>query len=108
MKRLAAVLGLALAICQCANLSAQTIRGAGARPCNDWSRSRVGGGHFFDAEEWVLGYLTGNRVSQHVAPGIEEADQKGVFQSIDAFCTAHPTAMIWQAIKDSALLSHGS
>jgi hypothetical protein len=89
-------LGLALLIAlPFGAVRAQTVRGAGARPCADWVQARRGGGRDFEAEQWALGYLSGAAV----ATGASVPDEKTVFTSIDGYCGAHEGDPLWLAVR---------
>ncbi len=106
MRLLLAVLMLTLA----AQGQAQTVRGAGARPCAEWSQARRGGGRAYEAEQWTLGYISavnagiGGRSGSLLSAGAEKA----TFAAIDAFCVSHPDEMLWNAIKSALSTSHGA
>ena len=107
MRTSLAILILALSL---GPVRAQTIRGVGARPCTDWLQARRGGGHDYEAEQWVLGYMSG----LNVAAGPRQAsvfrvlDEKGAFAAIDSYCAGHPTEMIWNAVRSAMTAAHGA
>ena len=87
---------------------AQTVRGAGARPCTDWSQARGSGGRAFEAEQWMLGYMSGVNFAAGPRQGnvFRILDEKGAFAAVDAYCSQHPSEMLWNALK-SAMAGHG-
>jgi hypothetical protein len=102
-------LTLALLVCLPAGTAgAQTIRGAGGRPCTDWVQARRGGGRDFEAEQWALGYLSGVAVTAGSRASVPE--EKAVFTSIDRYCTAHEGESLWLAVRALATQhpDHGS
>ena len=78
---------------------AQTIRGAGARPCADWVQARTGNGHDYEAEQWALGYMSGVNASLRGQGAIRSADEKAIFTGLDGYCAAHRQDMLWDAVK---------
>ena len=95
-------------VLSCAAAQAQTVRGAGARPCAEWNQARVGGGRAFEAEQWALGYLSGLNAGGAGKPSsvFRVLDERGAFAGIDAYCTRHPTEMLWNAVR-SVTAAHG-
>ena len=89
---------------------AQTVRGAGARPCAEWTQARRGGGRDFEAEQWALGYLSGVNAgaSARQASLFRMFDEKSVFATIDGYCTAHPADMLWIAVRSMMQAAHGA
>jgi hypothetical protein len=89
---------------------AQTIRGAGARPCAEWSQARRGGGRDFDAEQWTLGYISA--ITATNAPGarslLHTTDEKGIFAAIGGYCAMHPDDMLWHAVKSALAAANGA
>ncbi len=89
---------LALLVCLPAVTAlAQTIRGAGGRPCTDWVQARRGGGRDFAAEQWALGYLSGQAVQAGGAASVP--DEKTLFVSIDGYCGGHRGDAVWLAVR---------
>jgi hypothetical protein len=91
-------------------LSAQTMRGPGARPCSEWSLARRDGGHAYEAEAWVLGYISGsNAAAGRGAVNIfSKADNPTIFGELDAYCRDHPANSIWEAVKQLVPARHNS
>jgi hypothetical protein len=88
---------------------AQTIRGAGARPCAEWSRARTGGGRDYEGEQWTLGYVSAVTVDAQRPRGQNGAtDPRTVFAGIDVYCAAHPDDMLWDALKAILATQHGA
>ncbi len=89
---------------------AQTIRGAGARPCQDWSLARRSGGRAFEAEQWTLGYMSAINAAGRGGPGglFGGGAEKAAFAAIDTYCTSHPDDMLWNAVKAALSTSHGA
>ena len=91
-----------------ATAQGQTVRGAGARPCAEWSQARRGGGRAFEAEQWTLGYMSALNVAVagHQGGMFRLLDEKSTFSAVDLYCAQHPTDMVWSAVK-SAVAGHG-
>ena len=89
---------------------AQTVRGAGARPCADWTQARRGGGRDFEAEQWTLGYLSGLNAGARARQTslFRVLDENGAFAAIDSYCAVHPTDMLWTAVKSALTAAHGA
>ncbi len=89
---------------------AQTIRGAGARPCAEWNQARRGGGRDFEAQQWTLGYISAVTVTNAAATRglLRATDEKGTFAAIDGYCATHPNDMLWSAVKSALAASHGA
>ena len=107
MRRFLAILLLALTL---GVTQAQTMRGVGARPCADWTQARRGGGRDYEAEQWVLGYMSGLNVASGARQGsvFRVLDEKGAFAAIDSYCAGHPADMLWNAVKSAMTAAHGA
>jgi hypothetical protein len=88
--------------------AAQTIRGAGARPCSDWVQARTGNGHDYEAEQWALGYLSGVNASTRSQPAFRNTDEKTIFTGLDGYCGVHRQDMLWDAVKSVLATPHGA
>ena len=77
---------------------AQSIRGAGARPCADWVQARRGGGRDFEAEQWVLGYMSGVNADRGGSV-FRTVDERTIMAGVDAYCDGHAGDMLWNAVK---------
>jgi hypothetical protein len=88
-----------------AGLRAQSIHGAGARPCGDWTQARTDGGRDFEGEQWALGYVSAVTLAGGTGRGL---DQAALFSGVDAYCAAHPDEMLWSAVKAVLGSTHGS
>jgi hypothetical protein len=89
--------------------SAQTIRGVGARPCAEWSQARHGGGRDYEAEQWVLGYLSGVNAGATAHGGALLTGNEGtIFAEVDNYCGSHQADMIWAAVKAYLAMSRAS
>jgi hypothetical protein len=84
---------------------AQTIRGAGARPCGEWSQARNGGGRDFEGEQWALGYVSA--VTALGGAG-RSVDEPALFAALDGYCGAHADEMLWVAVKAVLGASRGA
>jgi hypothetical protein len=103
------ILGFGLALTGAAGAShAQTIRGAGARPCGEWQRARAGGGRAFEAEQWALGYLSATNAGLRVGANIRILDETAIFAGIDQYCGGHPKEMLWNAVRVLAASPHSA
>ena len=87
---------------------AQTIRGAGARPCTEWLQARTGNGRDFEAEQWALGYLSAVSAATPERGVLRAADQKTIFAGMDTYCGAHRQDMLWNAVKSVLAVQHGA
>jgi hypothetical protein len=89
----ARVLAAILTVVTAGRACGQEVRGVGLIPCSTWSGERAHGGHAYDAEGWVLGYLSALDVPP--SPGRTNDD---VFAAIDRLCATHPNLMLAAAV----------
>jgi hypothetical protein len=112
MRLLPATVALILSACLAlpGTASSQTIRGAGARPCTEWSLARRDGGRDYEAEQWALGYVSGAAASQSIKGGrqLQAPAESALFADLDTYCAAHPAVMLWTALVAVAATPHGA